>query len=65
MAEKQHEAQYPERSAHSKSSVLEALVYYIYWTVDETAAISFIRSVLVDFAAHDSFFPHRIGDEIP
>jgi hypothetical protein len=65
VAAKQHKAQYPERSAHSKSSVLEALVCYIYRTVDKTAAILFIRNVLVDFAAHDSFFPHRIGDEIP
>jgi hypothetical protein len=65
VAAKQHEAQYPERSAHSKSLVLEALVCYIYRTVDETAAISFIRNVLVDFAAHDSFFLHRTGDEIP
>jgi hypothetical protein len=66
VAAKQHEAQYLKRSAHSKGSVLEALVCYIYRTVDETAAISFIRNVLFDFAAHDgSFFPHRIGDEIP
>jgi dsRNA-specific ribonuclease len=65
VAAKQHEAQYPERSAHSKSSVLEALVCYICRAADKTAAISFIRNVLVDFAGHDSFFPHTIGDEIP
>jgi dsRNA-specific ribonuclease len=65
VAAKQHEPQYPERSAYSKSSVLEALVCYIYRTVDETTAISFICNILVDFAAHNSFFPHRTEDEIP
>jgi hypothetical protein len=65
VASKEHEAMYPERSAHSKSSVLEAPICYIFEMVDEAAAISFVRNLLADFAGRDSFFPHRIGDEIP
>jgi hypothetical protein len=53
VAAQEHEALYPDRSAHSKSSVVEALVCFIFETVDEVAASTFVRNVLVDFARNE------------
>jgi hypothetical protein len=65
VAAQEHEALYPDRSAHSKSSVVEALVCFIFETVDEVAASTFVRNVLVEFARNDEYYPHDVGKEIP
>jgi hypothetical protein len=65
VAAEEHEALYPDRSPHSKSCVVEAPVCFIFETVDEVAASTFVRNVLVKFAINDEYYPHDVGTEIP
>jgi hypothetical protein len=61
VAAQEHEALYPDRFAHSKSSVVEALVCFIFERVDKVAASTFVRNVLVEFARNDEYYPHDVG----
>jgi hypothetical protein len=65
VAAQEHEALYPDRSAHFKRSVVEALVCFIFETIDKVAALTFVRNLLVEFAKNDEYYPHDMGAEIP
>jgi dsRNA-specific ribonuclease len=65
VAAQQHEALYPDRSAHSKSSVVETLVCFIFETIDKVPASTFVRNVLIEFAKHDEYYPHDVRTEFP
>jgi hypothetical protein len=65
VAAQEHEALYSDKSAHSRSSVVEVLVCFMFETVDEVAASTFVWNVLVEFAGNDEYYPYDVGTEIP